>query len=248
MKAFCLRAVLFLAGLLMPCLLVLLLTGCMPSVMSETNNAVKPAVADEPEEDETEGETFTLRSSDNELYSQFFISLDESEHGIVYASAHAANESDARELLDCFETIIYPALPSEQVNNSKLFILLTYMEGHVYGYTEFPTPAKGPVVCLNALYPEALCYSLAHEYQHLNAHEACLAGDTSLSEGMDELLSDVFCEMLFPGAGEKLGIIPAERSSATKEKAACWGADALERVYSFLKEGYSEEELLSVME
>ena len=248
MKAFSLRIGFHLAGFVLLCTLFLLAVCCTPPPIPKGDDDAVSEMADEPEGDESDGEVFTLYSAEGEPHSQLFYTLAESDHGVVYVSAHSVSESVAGELLECFETKIFPAMPSEPACRSKVFILLSFMEGHVYGYTEFPVPERGPVVCLNALYPETLCYALAHEYQHLNAYEACLAGETALSEETDELLSDIFCELLFPDMGLKRGIISEDRSSLAKEKVSSWGADALERVYLLLKDGYSEEDLLSVME
>ena len=193
------------------------------------------------EEDTSVGVTFTLPAADGSMQEQTFCEVCSSEHAVAYIQAHSVSDEDARDLLNVFETAIYPALPWE---TERLSVLILYMDGQTYGHTPFPVTEQGPIVCLNALYPEHLAYALAHEYQHLCAFRACVAGGTSLSEETDELLSDIFCELLFP----ERSVLSETRTVAARERIEAWGNDALPHAYDRIRAGYSEEEWLKAME
>ncbi len=196
------------------------------------------------EEDVPAGKVFTLFSADGRPREELFYEVCVSEHAIAYVAAHAVSETTAKELLDRFENRIYPKLPLEE--GQKILVLLTHMESQIYGYSLLSEP--GQTVCLNALYPEDLLYVLAHEYQHLCAHAACEAGGTTLSEEMDELLSDLFCETLFPGWGRERGILSEQRSENVYEKMNAWKKDSVSYAHRLLREGYTEEEMKLLME
>ena len=199
------------------------------------------AQAELPEEDMPVGIAFTLPSSDGKIQEQTFIDVCSSEHAVAYVQAHAVSDDTAGDLLDAFEGTIYPALPLDE---GKASILILYMDGLTYGYTPLPVTDQSPMICLNALYPEELAYTLAHEYQHLCAWYACEAGGTALSEGTDELLSDIFCELLY----SEHGVLSMERAVAARERIDAWGTDALPYVYDYIRAGYGEEEWLNAME
>ena len=208
-----------------------------------------PAGAEEAEEDAPSGMAFTVYSAQGEPRTELFYEVCASAHATACVSAHAVDEATARELLDGFEQNVCPKLAAPSaMGERKLMVLLTCMEGQVYGYTPFPQPRQGPMICLNALYPEALPYALAHEYQHLCAYDACGAGGTALSEETDELLSDVFCEELFPDWGLEHGVLSEERARIAREALGRWGADAVAHAHDLLREGYRAEELLLAME
>lgn len=227
-------------------LTVACMSGCEPS---DGDVLDQPEETELAEEDAASGVMFTLVSANGEVCSEQFFAVCASEHAVAYVQAHAVSEDTAQALLECFETRIVPQLSAPlSIAETKLNVLLSYMEGSVYGYTPFPVLEQGPVICLNALYPDDLAYVLAHEYQHLCSHDACAAGHTALSENMDELLSDMFCELLFPDMGAANGILSENRASTAREKIGVWGSDALSHVYDLLREGYAEEELLSIME
>lgn len=227
----------------------LLLTFCLQGCAPLDAPPLDAEDAAEAEEDSSSGVEFPLYSIDGEAQRGLFYAVCESEHAVAYVSAHAISKEAAQRLLDCFEETIRPGLtyPSSS-EGTKLAVLLTHMAGETYGYTPFPIPEQGPVVCLNALYAKDLAYILAHEYQHLCAHEACAAGGTFLSEETDELLSDMFCELLFPSLAQSHALLSEERGQAARERIDEWGEDALMHVYAFLREGYSEEKMLLAME
>ena len=180
-----------------------------------------------------------------------FVQVYTSEHATAYVSAHAVDAHIAQAMLDVFEEMIYPALPEPDVlEGKKLNILICYMEGSVYGYmpSELQSGEQGPLVFLNALYTDDLAYALAHEYQHFCAFDACAAGHTVISEETDELLSDMFTELLFPGRGRERGILSEDRTLAAQERIEGWGKDALPYAYDLLRAGYAEKELLLTLE
>ena len=180
-----------------------------------------------------------------------FVQVCTSEHATAYVSAHAVDAHIAQAMLDVFEEMIYPALPEPDVlEGKKLNILICYMEGSVYGYmpSELQSGEQGPLVFLNALYTDDLAYALAHEYQHFCAFDACAAGHTVISEETDELLSDMFTELLFPGRGRERGILSEDRTLAAQERIEGWGKDALPHAYDLLRAGYAENELLLTLE
>ena len=227
-------------------LTVVCMPGCAPNDEDVLDQTEETELA---EEDAPSGVMFTLLSANGEVCSEQFFAICASEHAVAYVQAHAVSEDAAQELLICFEARIFPQLPAPlSMEKTKLNVLLSYMEGSTYGYMPFPLPDQGPVICLNTLYPDDLAYALAHEYQHLCAYDACTAGETVLSGEMDELLSDMFCELLFPDMGAANGILSEDRASTAREKIGVWGNDALPHVYDLLREGYAEEELLSIME
>ena len=198
------------------------------------------------EEEASSGMLFTLYSSDGKPREELFDEACVSQHAIAYVSAHAVSEAKAKELLERFEEQIYPVLPMEE--GQRIMILLTHMDGQTYGYAPFPEPEQGPAVCLNSLYSEDLVYALAHEYQHLRVHAACIGGGTTLSKKTDELLSDAFCETLFPGQGRERGILSEQRSETVRKRMSAWKNDAVSYAHQLLREGYSEEEVLLMME
>lgn len=200
-----------------------------------------PTKLDPPEEDAPAGVLFSLLTQEGEVEEQTFYEVCDSEHAAAFVQAHAVSEEIVWGLLDVFETTIYPSLPLE---TEKIFVLLLYMDGQTYGYTPLPVTDQGLIVCLNALYPDDLGYALAHEYQHLYAYYACEAGRTTLSEETDELLSDIFCELLFPDHG----ILPEARMLAAREKIDAWSGNALPHVYDLMRAGYGEDEWLNAME
>ena len=180
-----------------------------------------------------------------------FVQVCTSEYATAYVSAHAVDAHMAQAMLDVFEEMIYPALPEPDVlEGKKLNILICYMEGSVYGYmpSELQSGEQGPLVFLNALYTDDLAYALAHEYQHFCAFDACAAGHTVISEETDELLSDMFTELLFPGRGRERGILSEDRTLAAQERIEGWGKDALPHAYDLLRAGYAEKELLLTLE
>ncbi len=193
--------------------------------------------------------TFTIYSAEGEARTEYFHEACASEHAVAYVQADAISEDEAQALLSFFEAEVRSKLPAPtSFADNKLSVLFSCMGGQMYGYTPLPIADQGPIVCLNALYPEHLGYALAHEYQHLCAYDACVTGGTMLSEETDELLSDIFCELLFPDQGSEGEILFEERAIAAQSKIADWGSDALLNVYSLLREGYSEEGMLSAME
>lgn len=244
------RPLLFASKGLASALLILLLVGLPGCVWSDPNESAREEdVSSETEEEGSPvGTVFTIYSVDGEPREELFCRSCESDHGIVYVSAHAVDDARAQTLLHCFETTIFPALSVPNLlAKDKLIILIGYLEGHTYGYTPIPMQERLPLICLNALYADDLEYALAHEYQHLCAAAACEAGRTTLSEETDELLSDMFCETLFSGYGRKSGILRAERADAAREAIKVWGDDALLYVYDLLREGYPEEEIVLTM-
>ncbi len=215
---------------------------------------VDPLVGESPypeqdEEAEPSVVEYTVYSTDGESHAELFTAVWDSEHAIAYVSAHAISETAARELLEGFEERIFPRLPFlPPLNGQKIHVLLTHLMGQTRRYTLFPVPEQGPTICLNAVYPSVLEYALAHEYQHLCAYYACAAGKTVLSEKTDELLSDIFCELVCPDQETERSILSEQRIRAAREKLNDWGEDALLHVYELLRKGYAEDELLSVME
>ncbi len=231
--------------------LLLLISTCLlccTQQVDETNDVI--AV----QEEEGEGEQailFPEYSLNGSVREASFVRVCDSEHAVAYVSAHAIEDGRVRELLKAFEETIHPALAVPSVlETGKLNILFSCMEGNVYGYmpSEGQAGEQGPVVYLNALYPDDLEYALAHEYQHLCAYDACKTGKTHISEETDELLSDVFTESLFPGWGLDRGIISKERSKIAQERLDDWGRDALLHAYDLLRAGYTEKDLLLTLE
>ena len=194
---------------------------------------------------------FPVYSSAGMVSEASFFQACSSEHAMVYVSAHAVKAESAQELLEAFEETIFPAMSEPTIlEDKRLSILISFMEGNVYGYmpSELQEGEQGPVVYLNALFVDDLSYALAHEYQHLCAYDACKAGDTVISEETDELLSDMFTELLFPCYGQEHGILSEERTLAAQERIEAWGEDALSHAYDLMRAGYSEKELLSTLE
>ena len=228
-------------------LLSLCLISCTPQrVVADDALAVR-----EEDGEDTLTILFPVYSYGRLVDDMSFVHVCESEHAIAYVSAHAVDDARMQELLDTFEETIYPALPVPFIlETNKLNILLSCMEGNVYGYmpSEGQTGEHGPVVYLNALFPDDLVYTLAHEYQHLCAFDACRIGETSLSEETDELLSDMFTESLFHGLGRERGILSKERSMIAQKRIDDWGRDALSHAYELLRAGYAEKDLLLALE
>ena len=227
-------------------MILAILLSCVPH--KEMIEEAPAAMYDEDSSDEgaSSGVLFTLYTVGGEPVEELFYEICESQHAIAYVSAHAVGKAAAKELLDRFEERIYPALPMGAEH--RILVLLTYMEGQIYGYTSVSGPEQGPTVCLNALYPDDLSYTLAHEYQHLCARAACEDGKTTLSEETDELLSDVFCETLFPYQGKERGILTEQRAEITIKSVMTWGEDAVSYAHQLLREGYTEEMMLVMME
>ena len=224
-----------------------LMLCCTPADAPVQERTEEAALTEE--DDAPSGVLFAIYSADGEKEEQMYYAVCETDHAVAYAQAHAVSEIAARDLLDRFERDIFPQLPvPSSLAERKLSILLRCMEGSIYGFTPFPISEQGPVVCLNALYPEDLSYSMAHEYQHLCAYDACMAGNTVLSEGTDELLSDMFCQLVFPDHGFERSILSEARTRDAQNRIEAWGSDALSHVYDLLWTGYSEEEMLSAME
>ena len=223
---------------------------CCTSIYEEPLDEQLGHVFDTDEgSEETQALTIPMYSMSGEVRDEVFVPIAASEHASAWVSAHAIDESTAEALLETFETTILPALPvPTAMGENKLAILISYMEGNVYGYTPYELQAQAPTVCLNALYPEDLAYALAHEYQHLCVYEACHAGGTAMGEKADESLSDMFCERLFPGRGRERGILSEERALAAQEHLATWGQDVLPHVYDLLRAGYSQTEIWSILE
>ena len=242
------KALFFFSKRFIVCLLLTSLAWlvcCAPPAPETETAQIDDHVTDEDEADENVL-VVPLHSSSGETWEETFVLVCESRHAAVYVSAHAIGEERAVRLTEVFEDGIYPVLPGTEGSEKPLCILVTFLEGKIYGYLQ--ETAQGPVVCLNALYPEDLEYALAHEYQHFYAYAACKAGQTTISEETDELCSDVFCELLFPGQGRERGILSEKRASMAKERIESWGMEGLLHVYDLLREGYAEEELLSAME
>lgn len=241
------------------CLLTILLASalcCVPIAAEEWEAPDAQSELEADEEYTSSCVVFTIDSidpsTDTDSRGKGEVVLEtvcESEHAVVFVSAHAIDETAAKDLLRSFEEQMLPMLPlPEFAREERISIALTYMDGRTYGYTLCSEEQQGQVIFLNALYPEDLAYTLAHEYQHLCAYLACKAGKTALSEETDELLSDVFCELLFPGYGRERGILSEQRSLAAQERIKAWGTDAVSHVHALLREGYTEEKILLAME
>lgn len=234
-----------LLGLLLLPLLCLLC--CIPQ---------EDAINDENDVRTEEGEKaqsiiFPVYSSAGVISEATFVPVCSSKRAIVYVSAHAVKAESAQDLQEAFEKTIFPAMSEPTIlEDKRLSILISFMEGNVYGYmpSELQDLEQGPVVYLNALFMDDLSYALAHEYQHLCAYDASKAGDTMISEETDELFSDMFTELLFPCYGQEHGILSEERTLAAQERIEAWGEDALSHAYDLMRAGYSEKELLSTLE
>ena len=219
---------------------------CAPPAAEPETTYIDSDVADEGEAD-GDALVISIHSSSGEDWQETFVPICESSHAVVYVSAHAIEKARSERLSDAFERRIYPMLSAmDDRAETPLMILLTFLEGRVYGYME--ETDHGPMICLNALYHEDLEYALAHEYQHLCAYSACKDGQTTISEDLDELLSDMFCELLFPDQGRERNILSEKRAVVAQEKISNWGRDGLPHVYELLRAGYTEEEVLSAME
>ena len=253
------KAFLFAMKPLCFCLLTILLASalcCVPIAAEEWEAPDAQSELEADEENTSSCVVFTIDSidpstdADSQGIGQVVLeTVSESEHAVVYVSAHAIDETAAKDLLRSFEDKILPMLPMpETAGEERISIALTYMDGRTYGYTLCSEEKQEQIIFLNPLYPDDLAYILAHEYQHLCAYRACKAGGTALSEETDELLSDVFCERLFPGYGRERGILTEQRSRTVQERIANWGTDAVSYAHELLRKGYTEEEILSAME
>ena len=252
------KAFLFAIKPLCFCLLTILLASalcCAPIAAEEREAPDAQSELEADEEDTSSCVVFTIDSIDPSTVDSQGVgevvleTISESEHAVVYVSAHAIDETAAKDLLCSFEDKILPMLPMpETAGEERISIALTFMDRQTYGYTLCSEKKQEQIICLNPLYLDDLAYILAHEYQHLCAYRACKAGGTALSEETDELLSDVFCERLFPGYGRERGILTEQRSRTVQERIANWGTDAVSYAHELLREGYTEEEILSAME
>ena len=249
MKAFLLHKKRILSSLLV--ILAVFCFGCAARAESGLDESSERSEEEEAEADEAASITVPMHSSSRETFDATFVRVYESKHAVAYVSAHAINGEQACELSEFFDTSIFPMLPvPAAVKEKKLNILIGYMEGNVYGYMPYDLQETdyAPVLCLNALYPEDLPYALAHEYQHLCAYDACKEGGLILAAETDELLSEIFCELLFPGYGQERGISSETRAMAAREKIVLWGEDCLPYVYPLLRKGYTGEEMLTIMD
>lgn len=221
--------------------------GCAPPEDRTERDFAEESGFDEDETDGSMTVTFSMPSSSGEMREETFVQVGASKHAVAYVSAHGAEDGRVHELLEAYEETIFPALPLQiGTDEEQLTILITYLEGKVYGYMR--EAEQGPVIVLNALYADDFEYVLAHEHQHLCAYEAGKAEGTMLSAETDELLSDMFCERLYPGYGTAQGILSEERAAAARERLEHWGEDGLLHVYDLLRAGYAEEGILSAVE
>ncbi len=226
-----------------------LLMCCVPAWTERAETLPEPIEMEASGEGASSEVAFTLYAADRTAYTELFYAASESAHAIAYVSAHAISGEAAQALLDGFEETVYPALPLQTAQApQRVQILISHMEGQIRGYTLFPELQQSPAICLNALYPEDLSYALAHEYQHLCAYEACQTGGTTLSEETDELLSDMFCEQLYPHQGQERSILSEQRANRALDRIEVWGPDAVLHVHDLLREGYTEEEIMSTLE
>lgn len=246
------KALLFLYRHIVFGLLILMLAasaGCVTADTEDMTESMEDMI--EEEEEETAGIIVPMYSTDEKEWEEVFYPVCETEHAVAYVSAHALSKEKAEDLLTVFEDVILPRLPlPSDMEEKKLNVFITSMERRVYGYMppRLQEEEIGPALCLNALYSNDLAYALAHEYQHLCACSAGKAGNTSLSEEMDELLSDMFSELLFPGQGTKRGILSEERTLVVRNRIDTWGEDVFSHVYELLRAGYGSEKIRSDLE
>ena len=240
------KALLFFKKRLIPgllCSILAILVCCSPSVHKASRITAENTVYDREDMEAHSAVSFSLLSGEDESFVQVY----ESDHALAFVSAHAVDEERIQDLICFFEESVFPRLSVPTVMElKKLRVLFNYMDGTVYGYMQ--ATEQGPIICLNALYADDFRYTLAHEYQHLCAYDACLRGSTSLTEETDELFSDIFCEMLFPGQGTERGILTAGQADLAQSNLKDWGEEALTHAYTLLREGYSEEEVLLILE
>lgn len=211
-------------------LALLLVLGCAPL----------PSIEEEPEE--AAYTTFSVLFGETPGEEMFFPQW-EGEQVKVWAAVHALDEELARELGTQLEEEWMAALPLlEAAAGQKLQLLVTYLPSKTLGYTPLP-PEGEPQIILSALRPEAMAYTLCHEYQHVCAWYACDAGGVTLSEAADEALSAAFCEQMLPGKGKELGILDEARECSARELLALIGEEGVASVHRELSQGHTQEDI-----